>query len=100
MDAKSRLLGFGPFSEDIMAYLNYPNDCYKDVEKGREVVVELFNCDTTEQSRRLAVACGLKDIIDFNNQLLKRENICFGELEIIKQEFLIVYGYAIIRKSL
>ena len=83
MGAEAQIIGFGPFKKEYLEcdLLPYPDDYYEDVKEGTIVIVEFCRCNTSEQSRLLAEACGAQ-LGDFNTHFLGRgEGILMHELD-------------------
>jgi hypothetical protein len=88
MGAEAKLIGFGPFKKEFlgMEFLPYSDEEYKELKEGSIILVEFCNCNTSEQSRWLAEACGTT-LYDFPTHFIgKGDRIDFAELTSLLHE--------------
>lgn len=69
MSAQSRIIALGKFSEDVRPYLNY--DVGELVEPGEDVVITLLECNSTAESRDVAMHFGMRELLDLHNAVKK-----------------------------
>jgi hypothetical protein len=79
MGLDSNVLLVGRFSEEIVDCLNYGPEFYEDTKPGTIVTAHLLNCNTSDQSRRLARVLGTEPW-DFNTHCIIEENIDWAEI--------------------
>lgn len=79
MGMDANVICIGPFRKGLAKHLDYDEKDYDDVKEGAVVIATLFDCNTTEQSRRLADALGC-DPDDFNTHHLSSARVRWGVL--------------------
>lgn len=80
MSMQAYVIGFGPFNSGLVEYMDFPTDWYDDVAMGDEVIVQLFHCGTTEQSKRLAEVLGVEPFRLGNHAIPHNSQINWAEL--------------------
>jgi len=75
----------GMFSKDVINCLDYPEDHYKDTRDVTIITSTFFHCNTSEQSRSLAVALGAR-CYDFNTHAVKKDKVNWAALEELAEE--------------
>lgn len=60
MSTNATLMAIGPFTNELVEYLDYGPWDYKGVKEGDRVVMTLVTCRTADASRALAEALGFK----------------------------------------
>lgn len=73
MGMNAEILAIGPFSESVVAAMDYNEESYKDVPPGTIVITTILRCQTSEQSRMLAHAAGCKPF-DFSTHQINIDN--------------------------
>lgn len=84
MDAD--IIAIGRFRKDIVGYLDYPEDYYKATPEGTEVLVTLFQCETTTASQELAEVLGIHPWRFEEHKLRLDENV-IHELSAFVEEY-------------
>lgn len=79
MGLLAKLYAIGKFSKEIIPYLDYPEDFYDDVVEGVLIHTTLYSCNTTGESKELALALGTNPW-DFNTHFIIKDNIDFDAL--------------------
>lgn len=88
MGMYAEILAIGPFSQDIIKYLEYPADFYKNTKKGVPIVIHLFGiAEGSSISREFASYLGVSDPWDFNEHKLDYGNFNIEGL----REFVEIY---------
>jgi len=68
----AEVYAIGPYSPELLDFMDYPADCYQSLEPGLTVIVSLVSAVGWEDVNRLAAAFGI-DAADFNQHSLKAE---------------------------
>jgi hypothetical protein len=75
------IVAIGPFSQDIIEYLEYPPNSYLSTRPGTPVIIELFGIlEGSSQSRAFAKTLGITDPWDFNQHKIDPSKINLPEL--------------------
>jgi hypothetical protein len=82
MGLDSFVIGFGPFSRDIVNCLDYSEDFYEGTKEGTIVFTTFFQCNTSSQSRELAEALGC-DVWDFNTHKVDISKVNLDQLMLL-----------------
>jgi len=88
MSLRADVICIGQFSKDIISYLDYDKEAYETMQDGLACISTFFNCNTADQSRRLAEALGA-DYSDFSTHHVNKDKVnwdaltemCVEELE-------------------
>ena len=81
MSTNAHLIGVGPFSEDIVNYLDYPVHWYKEVMNGHRVITHLFLCSSKYETDQLCNILGI-EAMEFSTHEIKKSKIDFLDLNI------------------
>ena len=81
MGAEAEIILIGPYHQSIAKYLDYPEEWYKDVFIGTEVITSLCHCATSQSSTELAWAVGLDGYSELGQSKIKPENIDYNKLK-------------------
>ena len=80
-------MAWGPYSPDIVEYLEYPRDFYRSTKTGALVITQLFGIvEGTSASKRFASLWGISDAWDFNQHRFDAERIDAAGLRLLFQE--------------
>lgn len=99
MGLDAQLVAIGPFSEDILSALEYPQQYYAGVGVGDTVITNVFVAPTSVTSRQLAEAFGIGAMdlgrhdftaIAANCSLLTE---VFGEANVSQYVLLVKHGF-------
>ncbi|MCD0169308.1 hypothetical protein [Deinococcus sp. 23YEL01] len=74
MGLDAEVLAIGAFRRDLVEFLEYPADFYKNTRDGATVIVTVFQAVTSDLSYELASYFGI-DPWDFNSHVLDPEKV-------------------------
>lgn len=83
MGMNAEIIAIGIFKEDIIPYLEYPENCYSSVREGIKITSFICEASTTSRSYLLAECLGI-DPWDFNQHEINPLNM---NIERMKTEF-------------
>ncbi len=89
MGIYAEIIAIGPFSKDIIEYLEYGADCYSHTKEGAIVSQTLFGIvEGSSLSAEFAEILGISNPWDFNQHKIVNDDIDFKLL----RKFINVYG--------
>lgn len=71
----SEVIGIGPFSEELLPYLDYPEDYYKNIDPGTFVLVSVFKVFNNHDIRSFCDCVSITDCTDLTQAIIQPEKI-------------------------
>jgi len=100
MGLDARVIAIGPYSDAVSNALEYGSAGYADVTPGAVVVSNIFIAETSESSRRLALAFGVGEM-ELGKHKLDPGRACiallteiFGEFNVAQFQCLAGHGFS------
>lgn len=85
MGIDSEIVAIGPFSPDLVTFLQHPAARYESLPTGTQVITLFIHAPTSDTSHALAAACGFK-AWSFDRHHIEPEKVDLEALRIVGNE--------------